>query len=265
MPKRVYIALAFLLVVLAGVIGWQVLRLREPVYQGRRLSVWLEMATRQRMSGNPYDREVEAIRHIGTNALPVLIAMLRAHDMRLKQVIMTWAQKQKLVHFNFRSADQRREDAFTGYVALGSLASVQIPNLMDCLTNDPSPNVRMAAASALGQIGPDARVAAPALFRAAKDTNETVRIHAYWVLGQILPGAQLAVPVLVAGLADPYQAARDQAALVLGKYGPEARAAVPALLRTLTTNRYAFLTTNRYAGSALKKIDPEAAAKAGVE
>jgi len=52
---------------------------------------------------------------------------------------------------------------------------------------------------------------------------------------------------------------------VLGKYGPEARAAVPALLRTLTTNRYAFLTTNRYAGSVLKRIDPDAAAKAGVQ
>ena len=34
MPKRVQIALSFLLVVLAGVIGWQVLRLRGPGYRG---------------------------------------------------------------------------------------------------------------------------------------------------------------------------------------------------------------------------------------
>ena len=42
MRKRVYIALAVLLVTLAGVIAWQVRRLREPVYQGEPLSFWLE-------------------------------------------------------------------------------------------------------------------------------------------------------------------------------------------------------------------------------
>jgi C-terminal processing protease CtpA/Prc len=41
MRKRVHIALAVLLVILAGVSGWQVLRLREPVYQGKPLRVWL--------------------------------------------------------------------------------------------------------------------------------------------------------------------------------------------------------------------------------
>jgi len=35
MQKQVQIALAVLLVILAGVIGWQVLRLREPVFQGK--------------------------------------------------------------------------------------------------------------------------------------------------------------------------------------------------------------------------------------
>jgi carboxyl-terminal processing protease len=42
MRKQFYIALAVLLVILAGVIAWQVLRLREPVYQGKPLSVWLK-------------------------------------------------------------------------------------------------------------------------------------------------------------------------------------------------------------------------------
>src|ERR1017187_8745077 len=38
MRKRVHIALAVLLVMLAGVIAWQVLREREPVYEGSRRS-----------------------------------------------------------------------------------------------------------------------------------------------------------------------------------------------------------------------------------
>jgi hypothetical protein len=44
MRKRVHIALAVLLVMLAGVIGWRVLRLREPVY--RSLEVRLQRLTR---------------------------------------------------------------------------------------------------------------------------------------------------------------------------------------------------------------------------
>src|SRR5271169_2879978 len=50
MLKRVQVALAVVLVTLAGVIGWQGLRLREPVYEGRRLSDWLNA---YRMYGLP--------------------------------------------------------------------------------------------------------------------------------------------------------------------------------------------------------------------
>lgn len=270
MRKRVQVALAVLIVVLAGGSAWLGLRQREPVYHGKPLSVWLEIHRKQMMNTHPYDGPAEeaiwdrqvvdveqAIRHIGTNALPVLIARLRAHDTPLKQLLMIWAQKQKFVPFHFKSADQRRQEALGGYMAVGSLARAQVSNLMDCLTNDPSPNVRMAAARALIAIGPDARVAGPALFRAAKDMDESVRNNALWALSRILPDPQLAVPVLIAGLDDTNSVARENAAIALMKYGPEAEAAVPALLRTLTTNRHA--------GWALKAIDPEAAAKAGVK
>jgi hypothetical protein len=53
MRKRVRIALAVLLVAGLGVPLWQVLREREPVYQGTRLSVWLAMMSTTSMSGNP--------------------------------------------------------------------------------------------------------------------------------------------------------------------------------------------------------------------
>jgi hypothetical protein len=42
MHKRVQIALAVLLAILAGVSVWQGLREREPLYQGKRLSSWLD-------------------------------------------------------------------------------------------------------------------------------------------------------------------------------------------------------------------------------
>ncbi|MGO8928675.1 MAG: hypothetical protein ACLQU3_17540, partial [Limisphaerales bacterium] len=51
MQKRVHIALAVLLVMLVGVIAWQVLRLRErePVYQGKPLSVWLAIVYKAKL------------------------------------------------------------------------------------------------------------------------------------------------------------------------------------------------------------------------
>jgi hypothetical protein len=261
MRKHVHIALAVLLVALAGVSAWQGLRLREPVYQGRRLSVWLEILRKERANGNdPYAGP--AIRHIGTNALPVLIEWLHARDTPLKQMVMTWLQKQKLVHFNFKSADQRRGEAILGYDALGPLASVQVLSLSGILTNDPSPDVRQAAAQALAAIGPEARLAASALFHAAKDTNNVVRDCAFIALARIRPDPHLTVPILVAGLDDPNL--RALAAHALGEYGPEARAAVPALLRMLATNNSASLVRN-VAAAALKAIDPEAAARAGVQ
>ena len=264
MRKRVYIALAVLLVILAGVIAWQVMRLREPVYQGKRLSVWLEILIKERMTGDYNDRGEQPIRHIGTNALPVLIEMLHAQDTRLKQLMVTWAEKQKLIRFHFKSAYQRRHEAVFGYEALGPLASAQVPSLIDTLTNDPSPRVRQAAVDALGGIGPEARLAAPALFRATKDTDGGVRNDACDALGRILPDPQLTIPVLVVGLDDPSPFVRDNAALTLERYGPEARAAVPALLRMLATNNAAGFEHDA-AASALKAIDPDAAAKAGVK
>ena len=254
MRERVHIALAVLLVMLAGVIGWQVLqalREREPVYQGKRLSFWLE-------EPNADDRDEQAIRQIDTNALPFLIKRLRAHDKRLNPSwAMTWAEKQQFVPLHFKSAELRRAEAAFGYRALGPLASAQIPSLMDAMTNDPSPEVRLAAEEVLIYLGPEARRAAPALFRATKDANEIVRVNAFWVLGKILPDARLTIPVLVPGLDNASAGARFRAAIVLGEYGPEARPAVSALLRVLATNNAA--------ATALKKIDPEAAARAGVK
>jgi HEAT repeat protein len=177
---------------------------------------------------------------------------------------MTLADKQKLVAFHFKTASEHRFEAVIGYEVLGPLASAQVSSLSDTLTHDPSPRVRQAAACALGYIGPKARLAAPALFRATKDTDGAVRTCAFDALGRILPDPQLTIPLLVAGLDDLCLNVAEAAAIGLGEYGPEARAAVPALVRMLATNNAAEFD---YAAlrSALKKIDPEAATKAGVK
>jgi HEAT repeat protein len=259
MQKRVQMALPVLLVVLAGVVAWQVLRLQEPVYQGKGLSFWLESGYEAASWGRQGECQLaeQAIRHMGTNALPILIKRLRAHETPLKRLLMTWANKQKRVRLHFKSADQRRYEAVRGYEALGPLASAQVMGLCDILANNPSPNIRYSAANALGFIGPAAKLAAPILLRATRDKDDFVRASALWALGRILPDAQLTVPAVVALLDDPFDDVKQNAAIALGNYGVAARAAVPALLRTLASNGAS--------GIALKQIDPEAAARAGVK
>src|SRR5438045_5789104 len=75
MRKRVQIAVAVLLVAVIGVIAWEVLlsHEHEPVYQGKRLSVWLRDS-----SGT--SELTNAVRQIGTNGIPTLLKMLRKRE-----------------------------------------------------------------------------------------------------------------------------------------------------------------------------------------
>jgi hypothetical protein len=74
----------------------QVVRDREPVYQGKRLSVWLREASMgsenqsfavwlPEASANPaaHLRACQAVRQFGTNATPTLLEMVRQKDSSL--------------------------------------------------------------------------------------------------------------------------------------------------------------------------------------
>ena len=252
-------ALFVILIVLATWAWWRSITTHEPTYRGKRLSAWLEVLDpgKARPMGTQADLEAqEAIRHIGTNAIPQLLRLVRARDTPLKLRLIGWAQKQHLINFHFKLAYQRRAAGYLGFQALGPLGTPAVPALVDILTSDSLVEPRMIAAGSLGCIGPGARSAAPALLHATKDTNEWVRNNALCALNGILPDPQLAIPVLIASLDDPLDMARENAANCLGRYGPRAKAAVPALVRTLSINRSA--------DDALRRIDPDAATKAGI-
>jgi hypothetical protein len=86
--KRVRIPIAIAFAVLVGVIGWQLVKPSdEPSYKGKTLSAWLrsyEYIARSHSAGVAEESELdeirEAIRHIGTNAIPTLLRLVRAKD-----------------------------------------------------------------------------------------------------------------------------------------------------------------------------------------
>jgi hypothetical protein len=124
------------------------------------------------------------------------------------------------------------------------------------------------------------REAVPVLIELVKEDDLWVRILAIRSLARIGPEAQEAVPALIAALGDrrpvdPFDEpgttlgmdwavwpAYREAAEALGAIGPDAKDAVPALLRLRPTNHQDY--TSSTIDDALKRVDPEAAARAGV-
>jgi len=122
---------------------------------------------------------------------------------------------------------------------------------------DPDRTKRHDAANALGQTGPAAKAAVPALTEALKDTDEIVRARAAEALGMIGPDAGSAAPALIEVMKkDSYGTARSWAAGALAGIGMGAKgASVPALMEALTDK-----DISRSAAAALDKMGEGAAA-----
>src|SRR5579871_6679404 len=99
------------------------------------------------------------------------------------------------------------------------------------------PKVREKAAKAMGEMGPQAEAAVPALLAALEDSEPPVRSAAIQALGAI---GRPAVAPLIDLLKHKEIPVRGNAALALGRIGPRAKAAVPALIMALPDESNAF-------------------------
>ncbi len=119
------------------------------------------------------------------------------------------------------------------------------------LTADPVAAVRVAAAEAIGLVGPAAAPVAEDLIALLKDTDETVRCRAAEALGRVADAAT--VPALVAELDAPSPGVRAAAARALGAFGPSAGPAAPALVRLLQDPEE---SVRQAAGEAVGRVGP---------
>jgi HEAT repeat protein len=244
MNRRRIIVIGLLLVVLGGLcwLGYRQFT-PDPVYQGKRLHVWLEPQPSPWFnkfglvaSLSPEARE--AVRQIGTNAIPRLLAMLRTQDSSLEPRLVALAQKQHYLKFTYVDAAHQHAQAALAFEVLGASASNAVPALLQIFENDTSVITTQshwtssrAALSSLGAIGPAAESAVPSLVRHTADTDSMIRTYACMALGKIHAQPELAVPALVLCLDDP--GSRYQALFALEQFGTDAKAAVPTLVRML--------------------------------
>ena len=288
MRKRVYIELAALLVILAGMSVWQGLHSQkhEPVYHGKPLRYWLRGYRAGNWSWNQSTALMadEAVRVIGTNAIPTLLEMISASDSALDIKLLKWsytwrrwARRQPFLRIapipHLPSYDAL--EASQAFRALGPQASVAVPDLVRLLDQDLPAMNHGHIILILADIGPPAERAVPAVLRDLHASNPIRRGNALYALGRIGAAPELVVTNAAVVLGDPDPYVRRQAARSLESFGAEARSSVPALVEALQKWSLQPAYPRRFerdpddpivaAQDALKAIDPEAAAKAGVK
>src|SRR5436309_2139027 len=85
MARRLGIVVVLLVAGVSGLLLWLVGGPREPVYQGRTLSSWLDHHVPSSAAHPPYNspgwqKAEEALRAIGTNGIPTLLEMIGAKE-----------------------------------------------------------------------------------------------------------------------------------------------------------------------------------------
>jgi hypothetical protein len=156
-------------------------------------------------------------------------------------------------------AAQARAGAAAALYWIAAEAGTAVPALAGAL-QDPDSRVRRLSGLALARIGPAARSAVPALIQVLGDEDVRVRAAAVAALRRLGPDA--AAALVEALQKDKAARIRALAAAVLPTISDRPPAAIPALIGALKDADAGVRAT---AARSLKKIDPQAAKKAGVK
>jgi HEAT repeat protein len=202
---------------------------QEPIYRGKPTRYWTRCLTE---SDNSFTETIELLKRDPAGAAPMLIEAL---------------------------GDTDPETRLKVAMALGALGRPAVPALSEALRH-PDPLARINAARALLRIGPEAREAIPALAQALRDDDPLVDKMVIAALERI--GVE-AVPILHEALRERKEVSIRAGILAsLARLGPQAKETVPtlvAIFKDADDDRLQEL-----AGEALRRVDPQEAAKAGV-
>jgi hypothetical protein len=157
-------AIRLSLLAFAGLISFEVRAdPAEPVARGHTLSYWLEHSISR---ANDADRQLadqatEAIREMGTNALPALLVWLRYEPSQTKTEVMDFLRRMRRTTYGRwippeLTYENGPPPAHVGFYILGPLAAPAIPELGEMANDSARPLVASRALQALLSIGPAA-------------------------------------------------------------------------------------------------------------
>jgi HEAT repeats len=176
-------------------VGWFALQRalnREPRYQDRTLTQWLEVYHYSIRPHADYSdierlqRSTNAIKQIGSNAIPFLLKKLSAKENRVGHAFKSWVGKQRLIQFHF--TDYRLENllGLNGFWVLGKDAMCAVPALTK-LTKHPDKQLRCFALNSLECINPERETFLPILIQTLHDPDPEVRAISARMLRKLYP------------------------------------------------------------------------------
>ncbi len=257
MTKRVRITLLVLVLVIASFTAWELWRgskIPDPVFQGRRLSQWLDDVDPHTQKLSP--SALVALKQLGTNAVPRLLIEASGDSFHPGDILNELLRKQSWLRVHGQTGSDHQARALRGFSALGETGA---RGLAQGLTN----SNWIVRHGCIGQweLANDypAILFAPMLAR-LKDPEPKVRARAANAIGMIRQQPEKAVPGLMELLDDSDDWVRCMAALGLSCYREQAKPSVPLLLQTLSNcnSGFRFFGTN-----ALKAIEPSALTNVG--
>jgi hypothetical protein len=160
MRRRVQVLLIAAVIAGASAVAGCLLWPREPSYGGRRLTVWLRDFEAEQVEKRA--TAAEAVKHIGSNAVPFLVERLRSPNPALrkepqwerwKRSALAWLSK----HSRLKVSPGRRPDprhrALAALDALGREAKDALPALERLLREDPPDPQALYVIARIGPAG----------------------------------------------------------------------------------------------------------------
>jgi len=287
MGKKRRILLAVLVVAVLGGLAWLMQRRSEPVYHGKPFSYWLKDL--EHWDKNTNNAALVAFHDMGTNAIPSLLDVLQSRRGLTEQTLMKLDMHQSSIFRHLYEDPWEKKMAASwalyaigsnalpalpvltnmlfdsnetapGAIALAGIGSDGIPFLLAALTNQNHWVIRCAAAESLGWERSDLESVVPALIERLHDPHQYVRYSVATSLGQLHTQPEIVVPALMNDFSGNDTLLRAKVLDALGQFGSQARAAIPMVVEALKDQNVSY-----NAAIAFKKIDPKAAAKAGVK
>lgn len=220
---------------------------RPPRKKRSRLAVWLVFLLGVLFLGWELYALIPGVRvavvnvlgWIGSSAMPLVVGFCEDESrvVRAAAANVLVAAKEEAVPALKQALTQpetrRRRLAADLLGNIGPAAAAAVPALAEAGANDPDLQVRKAAILSLGRVGGQGESAVQALIGLLEDGNVSIRKTALESLAQLGPGAKKAVSAVAKRLKDDNPEVRREAAEVLEQIGPAARAAIPALRAAL--------------------------------
>jgi RNA polymerase sigma factor (sigma-70 family) len=246
----------------------------EPVYQGKSLTYWLEslgpkMLLFHNLRPDANQPAAEAFQAMGVKTVPFLRRELHSRDLarwkHAADAARTIGPAAKVLIPDLLTAAVATADSghdpYAELFALAAMGPESIGPLTTMFTNQ-NKWARINTTTAVYMTDYDAEAAVPALLKELDDPDAQVRSQAPAALAHIHKQLDVVLPALLKNLKDPDDSVRWCTASAIGQLGPDAKSAFPDLLEVWHNDKTGVAS---WAGGALKNIDPEAAAKAGVK